>query len=517
MSLVTRSLFLFALIILTLAAQAQVRTGIYRGRPVTYHVVNGHAVYEGDILLERVEPSLRGNGPIGQVGSVAYSAYLWPKVGTVFQIPYIIDPASGGVSNINTAISQFNSTFPGVLQWVPHTSETDYVDINLNPNDFSGVCEAFVGRVGGEQFMTGSASCAVATILHEMGHTIGLWHEQSRSDRDSYVTVNYNNVIKGSRSNFDQVLDNVQNLTLYDYASIMHYIPFAFSRNGGPTLESIPAGIPLSNLATYTASDIDGMMRLYGAIPTAVTVTSNPPGLQVIVDGSTVTTPQTFNWSLNSTHKLNVSTAPQTIGGVTYTYGRWNDNTAASHTVTVLPGNGELPFPPTSPAVTVYSANFIKLVPYAVTIFPSGTGSVTPTPAPLAYPPASGVYYVARQQVTLTATPNSGQNFYAYFNSPFWLPGGLSANPKTFYVMDDGTGINTTAEFTSSPVYTVGASPAASNLGMLVDGGFWYAPEKLRVALRFNLDRGQLAQSEYFFAAASLQHQHTICFFQLER
>jgi hypothetical protein len=31
---------------------------------------------------------------------------------------------------------------------------------------------------------------------------------------------------------------------------------------GGPTIESIPAGIPLSNTVNYTAADIDGIKRL---------------------------------------------------------------------------------------------------------------------------------------------------------------------------------------------------------------------------------------------------------------
>jgi astacin len=277
-------------------------------------VKNGKAIYEGDIVLEHVDAIESNSG--GNTVTIAYGQYLWPKVGGVFQVPYVIDPASGDVTNINAAISQFNSTFPGLLQWVGHTTEANYVDINLDPNNFSGVCEAIVGDAGiGEQVVGGSASCSVATILHEMGHTVGLWHEQSRSDRNSYVTVNYNNLIKGSRSNFDQVVDNAQNVTLYDYASIMHYIPFAFSRNGGPAIESIPAGIPLSNYVGYTAADIDGIKRLYGAAPTMVTVTSNPPGLQVIVDGVTVTTPQTFSWALNSGHTLGHSSNVQTLAG----------------------------------------------------------------------------------------------------------------------------------------------------------------------------------------------------------
>jgi hypothetical protein len=223
---------------------------------------------------------------------------------------------------------------------------------------------------------------ARATILHEMGHTVGVWHEQSRPDRDTYVNVNYGAVIKASRSFFDQFLDNDQELTPYDYASVMEYPAFSFSRNGEPCIESIPAGIPLSNPNGYSAADIDGIMRLYGAIPTAVTVTSNPPGLQVVVDGTTVTTPQVYNWALNSTHTLNVASAPQTLSstGVSYIYGRWNDSTEQSHTITVAPGNNMVTQPASSPAVTVYSANFIQLVPYVNVISPSGTGTVAPSP-----------------------------------------------------------------------------------------------------------------------------------------
>src|SRR4029077_14750671 len=92
---------------------------------------------------------------------------------------------------------------------------------------------------------------------------------------------------------------------------------------------------------------------------------------------------------------------------------------------------------------------------------------------------SSLVFYTARQQVTLTATPNSGQNFYEFSNSPFFLPGAVSANPKTFYVPDTGLTVNTTVLFSPNPVYTVTVAPNAfsSNLYILADTGFWFAPK----------------------------------------
>jgi hypothetical protein len=482
---------IFTFAIAPIATAQQVRRGIYRGMPVTYVVKNGKAIFQGDIVLEKVDtvsPQV-----IPPSFGVSYSQYLWPKVGSQYQIPYIITSGTGDLTNLNAAIAQFNKTFTNI-KFVARAAQTDYVNFYFDPTDNSGECEATVGRAGGEQQVGGSGGssnpCALSTILHEMGHTIGLWHEQSRPDRDTYISVNYNNLIKGSISNFNQIYDNAQTFgTLYDYASIMEYPAFSFSRNGGPAIESIPAGIPLSNLTGYTATDIDGIERLYGNATKSVTVTSNPPGLQVIVDGATISTPKVYTWALNSVHTLEVTPAIQSQSGdivnstvattFYYTYGRWNDSTEATHSITVLPGNGEPSTPATSPAVTTYSADFIQLVPYAATIYPTGAGTVTASPLPQSYSGSSLLFYTARQQATLTATPSSGQNFYEFNNANFWLPGGLGANPKTFYVPDTGLAVNPIAEFSPGAIYTVDTAPDAfsSGLYMYVDGDFWYVPK----------------------------------------
>ena len=63
-------------------------------------------------------------------------------------------------------------------------------------------------------------------MLHELGHTLGLYHEQNRPDRDQFVEILYNNIKYFSlRKNFDKLPEsevNSLNIT-YDYQSIMHY------------------------------------------------------------------------------------------------------------------------------------------------------------------------------------------------------------------------------------------------------------------------------------------------------
>jgi len=475
--------------------------GLWRGRPVTYQVINGRNIYQGDIILENVQPMPTVGGAHPASVGLADAGFLWDKVNGVAQIPYEIDTNSSDVANIQSAISIYNSTFAGVIQFVPHTTQANWVDLNLN-GFANGSCEAEEGDAhNGEQMVNGATNCTVPTILHEFGHVTGVWHEQSRDDASQYVTVNESNVIKGSIGDFEPSDENdQQNLTLYDFASVMEYPPFSFARNAGPALDSVPPGMPLSNLVGYSVADVEGIMRLYGVAPTEVTVTSNPLGLQVSVDGSLITTPMTFSWSLNSTHTLSVATGVQTVNGVIvdsnpndaqepttfyYTYGRWNDNGAQSHSITVTPGNGDVGFPASAPAVATYTANFIQLVPFTFTVstFSSGTGTVsltgTPSPQNLMVNGVNGTYVVARQLATLTATPASGSNFYAFLNGPFFLSGGTGANPKQFYVPDTGLTIDPFTEFTKSPIYTVDVSPDIfdSNLGVFVDGAPWDTPK----------------------------------------
>lgn len=440
--------------------------------------------------------------------TVSSPASLWPQVGGVATVYYINANAGATDStdeaanaNIQTAVNTFNADFPGLIQWVPWVSGDPayYVEINLNAGDTSGECEALEGFENvAAQSMTGSAACTVGTILHEMGHIIGLYHEFQRADRNNYVTVNYNNAIKGSWGNFEILANEVQILGPYDYASVMQYPAYSFSRNGGPVIETIPAGMPLGGsegmpaqtIADYSAGDKETIERLYGAPPTMVTVTSNPTGLKVEVDGKTVTTPQTFAWTLNSTHTLSVPGFVQNLSGdiqnsttpatFYYTYGRWNDNGAQTHTITVLPGNGAPGFPVNSPQVATYSANFIQLVPYTTTaIYPAGAGTATIFPPASSFDLAPDTYFVARQEETLRAVPASGYSFYEFNNGPFWLPGGLGANPKQFYVPDTGNPVDPTAEFTNTPVYTINMTPNpfSSNLYAYADGGFFYTPK----------------------------------------
>lgn len=103
-------------------------------------------------------------------------------------------------------------------------------------------CSSPVGhRTGRTNSISLAQGCwRKGTVLHEIGHTIGLYHEQSRPDRDNYVRILWDNIKGGMGYNFNkQRASNIDSLgTGYDYKSMMHYWGTAFG-GGSRTIETI--------------------------------------------------------------------------------------------------------------------------------------------------------------------------------------------------------------------------------------------------------------------------------------
>lgn len=97
-------------------------------------------------------------------------------------------------------------------------------------------CWSWLGKMGKEQDISiGNGCLSLGTIAHEFGHALGFYHEQSRSDRDSYINVNTTNISKRYLPNFDKAKSSV-NYAPYDEGSVMHYGTHGFSTNGEATI-----------------------------------------------------------------------------------------------------------------------------------------------------------------------------------------------------------------------------------------------------------------------------------------
>ena len=317
-------------------------TTMFRGQLVNYQVIDDMAVYGGDIILGTTADVAASPARVAtekppvmpwlsrrDVSAIKDADHLWPDA----IIPYVIDSSVVRErESLDGAIKLWNSET--VITLVPRTTESDYVRFTAAQQG----CRAWIGRRGGEQPAV-IGNCATYGITHEIGHAVGLNHPHARVDRDEFI------MFLPDRG-FDELLGPAVAPATgpYDYRSVMHW-PYRY-------FETIPPGMPhTSSYPSYLSpGDIDGVARLYGRPPTATIISTNPAGLEIIVDEERYRTPASFDWAPGTTHVLEAPLRQGPQNGVQYVFGRWTDGGGPRHAVTGDPGT------------TWYQASFIEMV-----------------------------------------------------------------------------------------------------------------------------------------------------------
>jgi len=130
-------------------------------------------------------------------------------------------------------------------------------------------------------------------------------------------------------------------------------------------------------------------------VPATITFVTNPPGLSVIVDGTSHTTPYQTSWTRGTNHTINTTSPQAGSTGIQYVFGSWSDGGAQSHTVTA-PRNDR-----------TYTATFSTEYYLTMASSPTNGGTVTP----------SSGWRSNGQTVSINATANSGYTFGGWTGS----------------------------------------------------------------------------------------------------
>jgi hypothetical protein len=264
----------------------------FDAKPVEYAVVSGLAVFEGDIILGTVDEvqqltaliegaavarneAMAGapadRAPLGAV-VIPGGQFRWPDG----MVPFEVDPALPSI--------QQTAAMNAVTHWL-NNSRLNFVQRNAaNAGAFpdfirfvagSG-CSSHVGRRGGGQDISLSGGCFFGQAVHEIGHAVGLWHEQSREDRDRFVAIRVQNIDPAQLFNFDQHITDGDDVGPYDYGSIMHYGETAFSKNGEPTIvatQPLPPGVVLGQRTGLSTGDRAAVRYIYANLEPSLTNT----------------------------------------------------------------------------------------------------------------------------------------------------------------------------------------------------------------------------------------------------
>ncbi|CAF3218594.1 unnamed protein product [Rotaria socialis] len=240
---------------------------------------------QSEEMANRFEDDMIFPYPITR-GAAARASYQRWIDGTV---PYLMTPsilADHSALIVDTMrlmenLTRVNDT--DCIKFRPRTeSDSKYIIIQNSTG-----CSATVGAGNGYQVThylnlmhAESLTCMISGVIqHELLHILGFFHEQSRPDRDSYVSIQWSNIQSNMKPNFEKYteteIDTLQ--TPYDYGSIMHYSPNAFTNNGLRTI--IPTKDPFASIGqriVMSPIDILEVQRYYSCVP------SSDPGKALI-------------------------------------------------------------------------------------------------------------------------------------------------------------------------------------------------------------------------------------------
>ncbi|ESO93913.1 hypothetical protein LOTGIDRAFT_209446 [Lottia gigantea] len=218
-------------------------------------------LFEGDIELREGEDPNNRN-------AVTDKSRLWSNG----KVPYTI--SSHYPSNDQATIRNAMRTIEEktkvngkkCIHFTPHNNERQYIRFESGTG-----CHTPIGKGHTSSTVTLGRGCLhTGVVMHEINHALGTYHEQSRHDRDNYITVDYSNIQKGQEHNFVKFKSsNIDELNQpYDFQSIMHYSAYSFAKDRSkPVIVPKIKGVVLGQRTHLSTIDIKEIQILYGCIP----------------------------------------------------------------------------------------------------------------------------------------------------------------------------------------------------------------------------------------------------------
>jgi len=218
-----------------------------------------NGTYQGDIVLDEHQ-----EGNMDRTWN-SDPSYRWPGGVLPYAFAYGSSFSTEEKRKIVSAMAEIEQKSGGCVSFVERTNQEHYVRITDHSDDG---CKAAIGRYqnGAQKLNLQKPGCmSTSTIQHEVFHSLGVSHEQSRRDRDDYINIYWRNIKPGKASNFDKKglsYASIRKTTKYNLHSLMHYGPKFFTKNGKVTMAA-KDGTPFYGHNDLRREDILKLVYMY--------------------------------------------------------------------------------------------------------------------------------------------------------------------------------------------------------------------------------------------------------------
>ncbi|XP_017074258.1 zinc metalloproteinase nas-14 [Drosophila eugracilis] len=208
-------------------------------------------LFEGDIMLHR---ELLRNGLLNE-------RLTWPEA----SVPFYIDPQDFTTNQTMVILKAFKEYHDRTcIRFRPYEQGDKHW--LLIKGNYSGCWSSVGRRSGGQVLNLNTPKCVThGVVVHELLHALGFYHQQSATERDEYVKINWENILDGHAHNFNKYArTHITNFGVeYDYQSVMHYSSRAFSKNGKATIEPLDPYASLGQRRGLSDKDVSKLNEMY--------------------------------------------------------------------------------------------------------------------------------------------------------------------------------------------------------------------------------------------------------------
>lgn len=173
---------------------------------LTIEVCNSEIIYQGDIILDDDQLEiLLSDDKEGENALVETRASIIKDqaIQTKFYYKISIDRLNHRnlIELVRQGVAEWQRALP-FMQFIEITG-TEPCYINFIYGD--DTASSKIGRNGGKQDIKIPHWANRGTVIHELGHSLGLIHEHCRRERNEEIIVYYDNIEKKKRHNYDIV------------------------------------------------------------------------------------------------------------------------------------------------------------------------------------------------------------------------------------------------------------------------------------------------------------------------